>query len=535
MKATCLGAARTVTGSSFLLKNNASNILIDCGMFQGSQEIRKRNRTFHFSPSDIDHLLLTHAHIDHSGLIPKLVREGFKGQVITTRPTYELCQIMLRDSAHIQEMEAEWEHKRNKRRGKKGPPPIPLYTVKDAETSMGLFKPIDYGEIIQLAPHITARFLDAGHILGSAFIEIFDHSTNPPLKVVFSGDIGQKEQMLVSDPTPIQEADFLFMESTYGDRLHKSKEKTHRELLNAIKDAIKNHGKVIIPAFAVERTQELIYILSRFYHEGLLSEIPIYIDSPLAISATEVFRNNTQFLNDQTHVLLGRGDHPLILPTLSFARTTEESRAINGKEGPAIIIAASGMCDAGRIKYHLQTNLWRPEAHVVFVGYQAKGTPGRQIIDGSQKIKIFGEEIAVKAQIHTLGGFSAHADQKELLEWLGNFTNPRLKIFVVHGDEDVSLEFVKAIERAFWLEAKAPQWLETVELVPTSAISEAPRDRMLRIMPDLNRIEMEMHKLKNKLHSKGESKLEEEETIRTKLKTLSKQIEELLGMTTTED
>ncbi|MDP3028758.1 MAG: MBL fold metallo-hydrolase [Deltaproteobacteria bacterium] len=532
MKVTCMGAARTVTGSSFLLESDGIHILIDCGMFQGRQEIQKRNHTFHYAPGDIDYLLLTHAHIDHSGLIPKLVKEGFKGQIITTGATNELCGIMLRDSAHIQETEAEWEHKRNKRRGKKGLPPAPLYTVRDAEASMHLFKPIDYGEPIQLTPQLKARFLDAGHILGSAFIEIWDHSVTPPMKVVFSGDIGQKEQMLVSDPTAIQEADFLFMESTYGDRLHKSKEKTHRELLHAIQDAVKNHEKVIIPAFAVERTQELIYILSRFYHEGLLPEIPIYIDSPLAISATEVFRNNTEFLNDQTHVLLGRGDHPLALPTLSFARTTEESRAINQSAGPAIIIAASGMCDAGRIKHHLRNNLWRPGARIVFVGYQAQGTPGRQIIDGAQKIKLFGEEIAIKAKIHTLGGFSAHADQRELLEWLGNFTNPRLKVFVVHGEEDVSLEFVKAIERTFWLEARAPNWLETLELSPVAAQTETVKTEALQVMPDLNRIEMEIRKLKNKLYSKSEGRLEEKETISARLKGLNEEIQELIKMTT---
>ncbi len=529
MKVTCLGAARTVTGSSFLVESQGIHIMIDCGMFQGGREIQKRNRSFLHSPADLDYLLLTHAHIDHSGLIPKLVREGFKGRIITTKATYELCEVMLRDSAHIQEVEAEWEHKRNKRKGKKGLPPVPLYTLRDAEASLGFFKPIAYDDMIQLCPHIKARFLDAGHILGSAFIEIWDESVSPPMKVVFSGDIGQKGQMLVSDPTPIQEADFLFMESTYGDRLHKSKERTHRELLSAIKDAVRNNEKVIIPAFAVERTQELIYILSRFYHEGLLPEVPIYIDSPMAISATEVFRSNPQFLNDQTHVLLGRGDHPLVLPTLSFTRTTEESRAVNHSEGSAIIIAASGMCDAGRIKHHLRNNLWRPGAHIVFVGFQAQGTPGRQIVDGIPKIRILGEEIAVKAQIHTLGGFSAHADQGELLQWLGNFTNPGLKVYVIHGEEHSSLEFVKAIERAFWLEARAPEWQETVDLLPAAGKVQTEKPRALPVVPNLDRIELEVHKLKNKLYSKGTGSAEGS-LVQDKLKTVSASIQELIDL-----
>lgn len=528
MKVTCLGAARTVTGSSFLLETGDATILVDCGMFQGGKEIQKRNDTFHHSAGDIDFLLLTHAHIDHSGLVPKLVREGFKGRIISTKATFELCQIMLRDSAHIQEIEAEWDHKRNKRQGKRGMPPIPLYTLKDAESSLSFFKPVNYGEMIKLTSNISARFLDAGHILGSAFIEIWDHNENPPVKIVFSGDIGQKGQMLVSDPTPIKEADFLFMESTYGNRLHKSKERTHKELLNAIREAVRDREKVIIPAFAVERTQELIYILSRFYHEGLMPEVPIYIDSPMAISATEVFRNNPQFLNDQTNILLDRGDHPLVLPTLSFTRTTEESRAVNNSEGPSIIIAASGMCDAGRIKHHLRNNLWRPGAHIVFVGFQAKGTPGRQIIDGALKVKVLGEEIAVKANIHTLGGFSAHADQGELLRWLGNFTNPGLKVFIVHGEEEASLEFVKAIERTYWLEAKAPEWLQTIELSRSPGKTEVERRQSVQVLPNIDRIELEIHKLKNKLYSEGQSDPAEKEAACEKLKALSAELQSIL-------
>lgn len=528
MKVTCLGAARTVTGSSFLLDVQGLRILVDCGMFQGGKEIQQRNRSFQYPPTSINYVLLTHAHIDHSGLIPRLVREGFKGEIISTKATYELCELMLRDSGHIQESETEWERKRNKKRGKKGFPPSPLYTVADAEASLRFFKTVEYGKSFELSPGIRVRFLDAGHILGSAFIEIWDESCSPPLKVVFSGDIGQRDQMLVSDPTPIKDADFLFMESTYGDRLHKSKETTQKELLLAITEAARNNQKVIIPAFAVERTQELIYVLSRFYHEGLLPEIPIYIDSPLAIAATQVFRNNPEYLNDQTLILLGRGDHPLMLPTLSFVNRSEESKEINNREGAAIIIAGSGMCDAGRIKHHLSNNLWRPGAHIVFVGFQAKGTPGRQIVDGATKIKLMGEEIPVKAQVHTLGGFSAHADQAELLQWLGNFTNPRMKVFVVHGEEGSSLEFVKAVERSFWLTAQAPEWLQVLQLERIAEKISPGKSVPVQIMPNLNRLDTELHKIENKIFNKDGINIRDGEAIREKLKLIGSRINRLL-------
>lgn len=471
MKVEFLGGVRTVTGSATLFEKGSLKWLVDCGMFQGGKEIEKKNYdTGSYHPRDLPFILLTHAHIDHSGLIPKLVREGFKGKVVCTKATLDLCEVMLRDSGHIQEMEAEWQNRKDRRSGGKGA--TPLYTVKDAEKSLKYFFTVNYNEIVSLADGLKVRFQDAGHILGSAIIELWVEEGGGERKLVFSGDLGNSGQPIVRDPSWIKEADLLWLESTYGNRLHKSREETSRELLKIVQEAIAHQAKVIIPAFAVERTQDIIYTLGQFMREGLIPSIPVYIDSPLAISATEIFKKNSDCFDRETEEILSRGENLLDLPEIIYTRTTEESKAINEDEGPGIIISASGMCDSGRIKHHLKHHLWREKSHIVFIGYQGEGTIGRRIIDGAESVRLFGEEIAIKAHIHTLGGFSAHADQKGLLEWLSHFENPQLEVFVNHGEEKVSMELSRLIRERFDLKAEVPRWRE-------KRILFAPEERII--------------------------------------------------------
>jgi metallo-beta-lactamase family protein len=465
MQVTCLGAARTVTGSCFLLEKEKARFLVDCGMFQGDKEIEKRNwlrESLGFT--EIPYILLTHAHMDHSGLIPRAVKEGFKGKILCTRATFELCRIMLRDSAHIQEMETEWLNRKNSRAG--GKPVEPLYTSKDAERSLSFFQPLDADQCLMIHPEIEICFRKAGHILGASFLEIRFKEKDYQGKVVFSGDIGRKEALIVPDPEIIEEADFLFIESTYGDRLHKTQEDSQKELLSAILEGLQNKEKIIIPAFAIERTQEILFILHHFRKEGLIPSIPVYVDSPLAIAATEIFKKYPEYFDEDMSRLLAQGENPFELPELKYCRTAEESMAINKQPGSAIIIAASGMCNAGRIKHHLKHNLWRAGSQIVITGFQAQGTLGRALVDGVKKVRIFQEEVVVRAKIHTIGGFSAHADQKELLAWLSHFKNPDLQVFIVHGEESSSLAFARAIQQAFPFQVEVPHWQEALSLIP---------------------------------------------------------------------
>jgi len=465
MRVEFLGGARTVTGSSTLLERRGLEWLVDCGMFQGGTELEERNwnvRPYH--SKELSFILLTHAHIDHSGLIPRLVKYGFQGKVICTKPTFDLCEVMLRDSGHIQEMETEWRNRKGKRSGEDETDP--LYTVRDAERSLEHFQPVPYDEILPLTDGLRVCFRDAGHILGSAVIELWIEKGDQKKKLVFSGDLGGLNQPIVKDPTVIEEADVLWLESTYGNRLHKSKEETVNELLRIIQEAIRCQAKVVIPAFAIERTQDIIFTIGQFIRGGLIPLIPVYIDSPLAISATQIFQRNSDSFDRETRDLLLSGQNPLELPEMIYTRTTEESKKINDDLRPGIIIAASGMCEAGRIKHHLKHHLWRRTSHIVIIGYQAEGTLGRRIVEGAKGVKIFGEEIAVRAHIHTLGGFSAHADQKGLLEWLSHFKNPKLQVLVNHGEEKISQELARMIEEQFHLKTVIPQWKEKMELFP---------------------------------------------------------------------
>ncbi len=474
VKVTCLGAAGTVTGSNFLVENPlGKRVLVDCGMFQGGKRMELRNwREWDFDPSQINTLFLTHAHIDHSGRIPKLVRDGFKGRIFSTAPTTQLCGIMLLDSAHVQEMDARWQTRRNKREAKGEIKP--LYTMEDAQNSLQYLTPVESDEIIHVEDGIRARLRNAGHILGSSILELWVKDSQQEIKIVFSGDIGKANQLILKDPAEIFNADYLFVESTYGNRLHKSFEDSKAELLEAINYAVSHGGKVIIPAFAVERTQEIIYVLSEFQRLGKLPDIPVYLDSPLAIKATEIFRRNKKYYDKEAKDIVNGGSDPFSLPNLHYSETTDESVAINERKGPAIIIAGNGMCTAGRIKHHLKHNLWREGASIVIVGFQANGSLGRKIIDGQKTVKVFGEDVAVKAKVFTIGGFSAHADQNDLLEWVGNFAESKPRVFMVHGEPLVCEEFAGLVKTRLGLNTYVPRWRESLVLKPKEFSTQAP-------------------------------------------------------------
>lgn len=467
MKIHFLGASKVVTGSCYLINTENYNLLIDCGMFQGSDELEALNaKAFDFKPSDIDFVILSHAHIDHSGRIPKLVKEGFKGRIITTKATKELCDIMLLDSGHIQESDANWENKHRLRSGK--PLVEPLYTAEDATNSLRYFESILYDQKIVLNNEISIRFKDAGHILGSSIVELWITERNKTAKVVFSGDLGMKNKPIIRNPAAIDFADYLIMESTYGNRLHENVGESLSELVSIINKTVARGGSVIIPSFAVSRTQELIYELNRYYeYDKTIDEfmkIPIYIDSPMAVSATGVYKNNAYCFNDDAKKLIMDGDDPFTFENLFYVRSQEESMRLNEYDYPKVIISASGMCTAGRIRHHLRHNLWNKKNSIVFVGYQAEGTLGRQLKDGAKKVKVLGEEVSVEAEVYSVEGFSGHADKAGLLDFIDHFEAPPKKIFVVHGEENSAEKFAETLRVKYGVKAIVPDIGFTFEL-----------------------------------------------------------------------
>ena len=538
MRVEFLGGVRTVTGSATLLEKGSLKWLVDCGMFQGNKEYEERNWNLQpYQAKGLSFILLTHAHIDHSGLIPKLVKEGFRGKVICTKATLDLCEVMLQDSGHIQEMEAEWQNRKGKRAGKGEA--IPLYTMKDAEECLRYFQAANYDEMIQLADGVKVRFQDAGHILGSAIIEIWIEEGGQEKKIIFSGDLGNSDQPIIRDPSIIEEGDVLWLESTYGDRLHKTREETVQELLKILQEAIAHQAKVVIPAFAVERTQDIIYTLGQLIRKGSIPPIPIYIDSPLAISATEIFKKNSDCFDQETKDLLSGGENPLEIPGIIYTRTTEESKAINEDPRSGIIVSASGMCDAGRIKHHLKHHLWREESHIVIIGYQAEGTIGRRIVDGAKTVRLFGEEIAVKAHIHTLGGFSAHADQKGLLDWVSHIHHPQLVVFVNHGEEKISMELSQLVSQQFHFKTTVPQWREKRVLfgeeekgVPEERAEEGypPEESFSALFRHLDRTYKRLRRKLKREKKRGEDfydsrRLKQLEEVSKKLEELESELE----------
>ena len=428
------GAAHTVTGSCYLLESSDKRYLIDCGMFQGARRVRLLNyNDFAFNPADIEAVVLTHAHVDHSGLIPKLVRQGFKGTVYATKATCDLARIMLPDSAHIQESDSLIMNRKNARRGVE--PLEPLYTLDDASEALKHFQSCPYDAEWDLADNIKVRFRDAGHIIGSAVVEMWVTEGEKTTKLVFSGDLGQNDQPILRDPAIIDGADFLMVESTYGDRLHPIYDKETR-LLEIINDTMDRGGNLIIPAFAVGRTQTLLYYLYNLWQAGRLdSEIPIVLDSPLAINATKIFFQNYENFDEDSLQMIGPDGSVPEFPQLHLCVTAEESRALNSSEGSAIILSASGMADAGRVLHHLKHNLWRPESTILFAGYQAEGSLGRRLVEGLKRVRVMGEEVVVRAKIEVMNGFSAHADANQLMGWISAIQNPKpAKVFIVHGE-----------------------------------------------------------------------------------------------------
>ncbi|MDW7668237.1 MAG: MBL fold metallo-hydrolase [Bacillota bacterium] len=512
MKIKFTGAAGTVTGSCHYIEIEDKKILLDCGLFQGKKEVEELNyEELQFNPAEIDYLFLSHSHIDHSGRIPLLVKKGFKGKIYATKPASDLCSIMLMDSAHIQEVEAEWKTRKALRKGEEEVKP--LYDTKDAEESLKYFKPILYNQKVEIDENITLRFKDAGHILGSAIIELWIKENSQEEKLVFTGDLGMKNKPILRNPEIIEECDYLIIESTYGNRLHEEVEKRTEKLVDILVDTVKKNGTVVIPSFAVGRTQDIIYELNKYYdgHETettkILKDIPVFIDSPLATKATEIFNKNPQAFDEEARGYIMKGDNPLFFKNLHFTQSVDESKALNISTEPKIIISASGMCEAGRIRHHLKHNLWRNNAAVVFVGYQADGTLGQRLKDGEKEVKILGEEIKVNAKIYSIEGFSGHGDRDDLISWLKELKSAPKKTFIVHGEEDSRENFAETVKTELGIDTIIPKKDEEFEVTLEKVESLGHEDgRVLfkslkKIAEEENElVEIEkVHKLKEKL------------------------------------
>ncbi len=474
MKITFLGATKTVTGSNFLVETESGiKFLVDCGMYQGHGDVEEKNYDdFLFNIDEIDFMLLTHAHIDHSGRIPKLYKQGYRKPIYAQKATCDLCTIMLPDSGHIQEMEVEWKNKKRIRQGKNILEP--MYTAQEAIECLEIFRPVKYDEIVEINNEIKVRFNDAGHMLGSSIIEIWANENGKETKAVFTGDLGNNDIPLLASPTMIESADYLVMESTYGGRIHMKNNDKAKVFLDIVYETLQRDGTVVIPTFAVGRTQEILYELNKIKENtddaefmkkyNKLMQAPVYVDSPLAVSATEIFRKNTDLFDFEVKEEMEKGDNPLEFPGLQFTRTVEESKALNESTTPCIILSASGMCEVGRIKHHLKHNIWNANSTILFVGYQAPGTLGRKIVDGVKKVKIFGEEFSVNARVEYIEGYSGHADQEWLLNFVYSFYHKPKHIFLVHGEEEGQEILKQKIEENTGISVTIPSFGETYTL-----------------------------------------------------------------------
>ena len=552
MKITFLGATKEVTGSNYLVEACGKKFLVDCGLHQGStREELLNDKPFDFDVKSIDFMLLTHAHIDHSGRIPKLYKEGYEGPIYATKAACDLCEIMLPDSGHIQESETMIKNKKRKRQGTK-PLLEPLYTAQDAADCMKLFVPEKYDTLIDVAEGITVRFNDAGHMLGSAMIEIWVTENGKQQKIVFSGDIGNNDIPLLASPTMIDSADYLVMESTYGSRLHMRNNEKATMFLDIVSETIDNGGTVVIPSFAVGRTQEILYELNKIKDQHKddakfqqeyqnLMRVPVYIDSPLAVSATEVFKKNMDLFDPEIQEFIKRGDNPLEFPGLKFTRTVEESKALNESNEPCIIISASGMCDVGRIKHHLKHNIWNPKSTILFVGYQAPGTLGRRIADGAKQVRILGEEFTVNAKVEYIEGFSGHADQEGLLDYVCSFRTKMPKhIFLIHGEEDSQVVLKgKILEQVPNMDVQIPEYGQEFNL-DDSAFSmeqrftnpQAKDIDKIELMDKMQKLEVELqdmrHSLKEDIRLSTTSD-EDMAKLNNRVNDLRKQIIQIMG------
>lgn len=516
-----LGAVKGVTGSCHLIEFKDKKILLDCGMFQGKDE-DLNTEVLEVNPSEIDYLFLSHSHIDHSGRIPLLVKNGFKGIVYSSKPTYDLCQIMLIDSAHIQETEAEWKNRKSKRSGKTLVEP--MYTQNDATESLKYFKSVFYQQVVRIDEDITVRYSDAGHILGSSIIEMWFKDEKETIKLVYSGDLGMNDRPILNNPTIIESADYLIIESTYGNRIHENIEQRTEELIDIILNTVRKGGTIVIPSFAVGRTQEIIYELNKYYDKKLsetgkkeneLKKIPVYIDSPLATKATEIFKTNSLVFDEEARNYIMTGDNPLEFENLHFTQSAEESKALNFSNEPKIIISASGMCEAGRIKHHLKHNLWKKECSVVFVGYQAEGTLGRRIVDGEKNVKILGEEIHINASIHNVEGFSGHADKPALLAWLQGFKEKPKKVFIIHGEAESKADFAKEVTEKLGFSCIVPEYNTIYDIKSIDSIQEIHIDNKVKVKSKL------YEEALVEIHKEIETATEEE------IKELTKNVEKI--------
>ena len=481
MKLTFLGAAREVTGSRYFLEACGKRILVDYGMEQGVNVFE--NTPLPVAASEVDYVFLTHAHIDHSGWLPLLYKQGFRGQIFATKATADLCDIMLKDSAHIQEMETDWKNRKAKRSG--AVLLEPLYTVEQATETMKLFTPCKYQQVVNVCEGVTIQLVDVGHLLGSASILVTVTEDGKTQSIAFSGDIGNLHQPLIRDPSYITKADYVVMESTYGDRSHGETPDYVAELVKILDDTFARGGNVVIPSFAIGRTQELLYFLRKIKQDGLIKSaphFPVYVDSPLAVEATNIFSEHMRDSMDaETLALLDQGINPIQFEDLYLSITADDSKAINNEPTPKVILSASGMCDAGRIRHHLKHNLWRKESTVLFVGYQSEGTLGRMLQDGEKNVKLFGENITVEADIRKLSGISGHADQNGLLKWIGSFQGDIRHVFVTHGENSVAEGFAKRLTDDLHRSATAPYNGECWDLTTDTLLQEGNKEILVRL------------------------------------------------------
>ncbi len=465
IKLSFLGAAQNVTGSRFLLQVNGKRLLVDCGLYQ-ERHLKARNwEPFQVDPKDINAVLLTHAHLDHCGLLPKLVKEGFKGKIYCTAATSEIAQIILLDSAKLQEEDAEFKRKRHEREGRKGPyPVIPLYTITDAEACFPHFTPIEYEQSVKLDEGIEATFYDAGHVLGSSIIKVKINQNGQQRSILFTGDMGRPDRPIVRDPTSCEEADYLLIESTYGDRVHQKREDTKKEIAEVINSTKKAGGNIIVPSFALERSQEVLYYINELLLEDAIPHIMVFLDSPMASRITKVFKRHSELFDKETSALIRKHESPFDFSGLKMVESTRESKAINHIKGTIMVIAGSGMCTGGRVKHHLVQNITRPQCSIMFVGYQANGTLGRQIVSGQEKVRILGQEYPVKARVVQVNGFSAHADKDELLHWLMGFKKPPKRLFIVHGEPQSAQHFAELVGQETGWKVSVPAYQDEVTL-----------------------------------------------------------------------
>ena len=460
-----LGAAQNVTGSRHMLETNGVRLLIDCGLYQ-ERQFRKRNwDPFPIPPDSIDAVLLTHAHLDHCGLLPKLVKEGFKGRIYCNPATAEIARIILLDSAKIQEEDAEHKRKRHEKQGRKGPyPDVPLYTTEDAQACFPLFSPLDYRQAVPLGDGVEATFYDAGHVLGSSIIRAKVRQNSQERIILFSGDIGRPGRPIVCDPTVFDTADYVLIESTYGDRVHEDTKNVKKLIGDVINSTKKTGGNIIVPSFALERSQEVLYYINELLLDKVILPLRIFLDSPMASRITEVFRHHPELFDEQMAEFIRNLKSPFNLPQLEMAGEADQSKAINNIKGTVMVIAGSGMCTGGRVKHHLVNNISRPQSSIMFVGYQAIGTLGRQIVDGAKKVRILGRQYQVKANIVRIHGFSAHADRNELLEWLKGLQAPPKRVFVVHGETESALSFGDYLREQTGWDISVPAYQDEIVL-----------------------------------------------------------------------